>query len=120
MQTALKYGQDLLSLSLPERASVSVLQPSSLPVLNNVEESFNRAMDSPLGGLMLEAMAAPGTVSIVVPDETRPAPVKTLLPLLLKRLYRAFPELRPADITIVVAAVRRAAGSFPTTRSTPQ
>ncbi len=104
MQTALKYGQDLLSLSLPERASVSVLQPSSLPVLNNVEESFNRAMDSPLGGLMLEAMAAPGTVSIVVPDETRPAPVKTLLPLLLKRLYRAFPELRPADITIVVAA----------------
>lgn len=104
METTLKYGQGHLTLSLPEKAGISVLQPSSLPVLENLEEAFGRAMDTPLGGVPLEAMATPRTVAIAVPDETRPAPVRTLLPLLLKRLYRVFTDLRPDDITIVVAA----------------
>ncbi|MCX5837133.1 MAG: lactate racemase domain-containing protein, partial [Deltaproteobacteria bacterium] len=104
METTLKYGQGHLTLSLPEKAGISILQPTSLPVLENLEEAFGRAMDTPLGGLRVEAMATPRTVAIAVPDETRPAPVKTLLPLLLKRLYRDFTDLRPDDITIIIAA----------------
>lgn len=91
-------------MSLPEKARISILQPSSLPVLENLEDAFERAMDAPLGGVPLEAMKVPRTVAIAVPDETRPAPIKTLLPPLLRRLYRIFKDLRPCDITIVIAA----------------
>jgi nickel-dependent lactate racemase len=104
MNATLKYGQEHLTLRLPEKARISVLQPSALPVLEDLEGAFNAAMDAPLGGMTLDAMAKPKTVAIAVPDETRPAPVKTLLPMLLERLYRAFPALSPADVTLIVAA----------------
>ena len=104
MQTTLKYGQGHLTLSLPEKARISILEPSRLPVLDNPEAACERAMDDPLGGLRLEEMTPPRTVAIAVPDETRPAPIKELLPLMLKRIHRAFADLRPEDITIVVAS----------------
>jgi nickel-dependent lactate racemase len=102
MKVTLKYGYGQRDLSIPEKARVSLLSPSPVPVLDNVEEAFERAMDSPLGGQRLEMMDEPGNVAIAVPDETRPTPVKVLLPLLLKRLYTAFPHLRPEGITLLV------------------
>lgn len=104
MKATLKYGQSHLTLHLPEKARVSFLQPSELPVVGNLGDAFDLAMDAPLGGMPLSALPKPKTVAIAVPDETRPAPVKALLPMLLKRLYRVFPDLTPADITIIVAA----------------
>jgi nickel-dependent lactate racemase len=104
MERLFKYGQGHLTVTLPEKAVVSVLHPSHLPVLGNLGEAFEGAMDHPLGGLTLESMPAPRSVAIAVPDETRPAPVKEILPLLLKRLYRLFTALRPEEISIVVAA----------------
>jgi nickel-dependent lactate racemase len=100
----LKYGESQKHLVFPQKASVSVLSPSTLPVLENLEEAFEEAMDSPLGGQRLETMDGPRRVAIAVPDETRPAPVKTLLPLLLIRLYESFPNLRPEHVTIVIAS----------------
>jgi len=102
MKFELKYGQSQRKLFIPEKARVSVLRPSTLPVLENLEEAFEKAMDSPLGGPRLEAMNEPRRVAIAVPDETRPTPVKTLLPLLLKRLYKSFPGLTPERVTIVI------------------
>jgi nickel-dependent lactate racemase len=102
MKVTLKYGSGQRDLSIPEKARVSLLSPSSLPVLDDVEGAFERAMDSPLGAQRLEMMDEPASVAIAVPDETRPTPVKVLLPLLLKRLYSAFPHLRPEGITILV------------------
>jgi len=87
---------------IPEKARVSLLSPSTVSVVENVEKAFEEAMDSPLAGQGLETMDKPGNVAIAVPDETRPTPVKILLPLLLKRLYRAFPHLRPERVTIVI------------------
>jgi nickel-dependent lactate racemase len=104
MEVSLKYGQGHLALSIPDKARVSVLNSSRLPALGNLEAAFDRAMDAPLGGVRLEDLAPPRKVAIAVPDETRPAPVKALLPLLLRRLYGAFAGLRPGDITIIVAA----------------
>jgi nickel-dependent lactate racemase len=51
----------------------------------------------------LETTDEPRNVAIAIPDETRPTPVKTLLPLLLKRLYRSFPDLTPERVTILIA-----------------
>jgi nickel-dependent lactate racemase len=102
MKIRLNYGQDQRDLSIPKKARVSLLSPSSLPVLEDVEEAFEAAMDTPLGRQGLETMDEPGNVAIAVPDETRPAPVKTILPLLLKRLYAAFPNLTPERVTIII------------------
>jgi hypothetical protein len=64
MEATLKYGKDHLTLSLPEKARISILQPSQLPLLENLEEAFDRAMNAPLGGVPLEAMTVPRTVAI--------------------------------------------------------
>jgi nickel-dependent lactate racemase len=102
MKTTLKYGQRQRNLVIPEKARVSVLSPLTVPVVENMEGAFEEAMDSPRGGQGLETMDKPGSVAIAVPDETRPTPVKILLPLLLKRVYRTFPHLRPQQVTIVI------------------
>lgn len=44
----------------------------------------------------------PATVAIAVPDETRPFPIKLLLPPLLERIFRAFPQLPHEHVRIVV------------------
>jgi len=102
MKIALNYGKSQRDLSIPEKARVSLLSPSAMPAVKNVEDVFDKAMDSPLGGQSLETMNEPRSVAIAVTDETRPAPVKILLSLLLNRLYRAFPSLPPERVTIVI------------------
>ena len=104
MKIKLKYGQSQRHLLIPEKARVSLLSPSTLPVVENLEEVFEKAMTSPMNAPRLEAMDEPRNVAIAIPDETRPTPVKILLYLLLKRLYKAFPGLTPERITIIVAA----------------
>ena len=102
MKVRLKYRQGERELVIPGKARVSVLSPPTLPAVEDVDEAFEKAMDSPLGGQSLETMDEPRNVAIAVPDETRPAPVKILLPLLLNRLYKAFPPLTPERVTIVI------------------
>lgn len=104
MDIRLKYGHGEKLLSFPERARVSVMQPSSMPAVPDLGSALAAALDRPLGQPPLEGRPRPRKVAIAVPDETRPAPVKALLPLLLHRLYRAWPGLAPEDVTIVVAA----------------
>jgi nickel-dependent lactate racemase len=102
MDIALKYGHATTTLTLPDRVDVDVLEPASLPVIRDMATVLDGALDRPLQLPRLEERAAPATIAIAVPDETRPFPTKSLLPLLLKRLHRAYPALSPADVTIVV------------------
>lgn len=104
MEIELKYGQAQKLLYIPKKARVSMLSSSTLPVVENLDEAFEEAMDCPINAPRLEAMAEPKRVAIAVSDETRPVPVKILLPLLLKRLYKAFPSLTPNQVTIVIGA----------------
>ncbi len=102
MDITLKYGHSHTTLSFPDRVEVDVLEPTSLPVIGDMAEAMDGALDRPLRLPRLEERAAPATISIAVPDETRPFPTRILLPLLLKRLHRAFPSLEPENVTIVV------------------
>ncbi|QJT08759.1 nickel-dependent lactate racemase [Oceanidesulfovibrio marinus] len=102
MDITLKYGHSKKTLVFPDQAEVDVLEPTSLPLIEDLAEAMDGALDRPLQLPRLEERAAPASVSIAVPDETRPFPTKTLLPLLLARLHRAYPSLRPEDVTIVV------------------
>jgi nickel-dependent lactate racemase len=106
MDIELKYGDHQQLLQIPEKARAFVLRPVKLPVVPDAE----RAMEEALSHLYdnresLERLvlgAPPKTVAIAVPDETRPAPVQKLLPVLLGRLYRALPGLHPSEVIVIV------------------
>ena len=102
MHLELKYGAGTLPLDLPDTVGVDVFEPKDAPFLDDPVAGFQAALDSPLGCLPLEGRNAPSSVAIAVPDETRPFPVKLLLPPLLDRIFTAYPALRPEDVTIVV------------------
>jgi len=104
MEIQLKYGNGQKRLVIPEKARVSTLSPAGFAVVEDLEKIFEEVMDHPLGISSLEKMDKPRTVAIAVPDESRPTPVKILLPLFLKRLYWTFPKLKPEQVVIVVAA----------------
>jgi nickel-dependent lactate racemase len=66
-----------------------------------VEEALNRPLGRPPFEELVEGIA-PGRVAIAVPDETRPTPVKEILPVLLKRLYSVMPKLQPSAVTVII------------------
>lgn len=102
MKITLKYGCGYRELKLPEGSDVTVMKPRDLPFLPDLGQALDDALDNPIGTKPLEGRPRPASVAIAVPDETRPAPLKILLPVLLDRLFRIWPDLDPASVRIVV------------------
>jgi len=98
----LKYGTGYRAIELPDGADVTIMTPRELPVLPDIGAALEEGLDRPLGVAALADRPQPGSVAIAVPDETRPAPLKALLPVLLERLFRLWPGLDPASVRIVV------------------
>lgn len=98
----LKYGAGELPLSLPDSLAVDIFEPADAPFIEDPAASLNAALSAPLGCPPFEGRDAPESVAIAVPDETRPFPLKLLLPLLLGKLFSAWPSLKAGDVTIVV------------------
>lgn len=95
----LKYGKGKIRVSIPAKAAVSILEPVPAPVLASVETALASALSAPLGCPSLEAIIdarRPRSVAIAVPDETRPAPLREILPHLLDRIQAKLPG-PPAD-----------------------
>ena len=97
-----KYGKQELLLNFPHSTPVTVIRPTAVAPLATPLAAFAAALDAPMGCPRLEEMAVPATVAIAVPDETRPFPIKLLLPPLLERIFRAFPQLPHEHVRIVV------------------
>ena len=102
MDVRLKYGSDYRQLHLPDDAFVTVFEPRKLDVLPDLAKALEAALDAPLAASPLEQRPQPASVAIAVPDETRPAPLKELLPVLLSRIFTCWPDLAPQDVAIVV------------------
>ena len=102
MNITLKYGAGTRTIELPDGADVTIMAPRELPVLPDLGVALEAGLDRPLGTAPLEDRPQPASVAIVVPDETRPAPLKVLLPVLLDRLFRLWPALDPVNVRIVV------------------
>lgn len=102
MRYAVKYGKQDLFLQIPETAQTTVIKPTTVEPLAEPLKDFETALNAPLGCPKLEDMPAPASVAIAVPDETRPFPVKLLLPRLLQKIFSAYPGLAPGNVTIVV------------------
>lgn len=106
MRLSLKYGSGTLELTVPDGVNVTQMSPTQIPVCPDVPGALRTALRNPLSGSApcqpLHERPAPASVAIAVPDETRPAPLKVLLPILLEHLHQIWPSLAPADIRLVV------------------
>jgi nickel-dependent lactate racemase len=91
----LPYGRGRLSLEVPDGAQI--LEPRSLPGLADEPGVVGAALRAPLAGPGLRELAAGRrTVGISICDNTRPYPLKTVLPPVLA-------ELGGLEVTLFVA-----------------
>ena len=102
MNIELKYGHSCIRLNIPDRADISVLGPDVPPPLPDPAKALEQALDEPIGAPRLDPGNPPRSMAIAVPDETRAVPVGILLPVLLRRIFTAWPGLKPEDVLIVV------------------
>ena len=102
MNATFKYGKTERVVSIGDKADITILTPSRLTPVTDLGQALYEALQSPLGSRKIEEFAVPSSVAIAVPDPTRPVPFRSLLPIVLKKLYEAFPRLRPESITIVI------------------
>ena len=104
MELDLKYGTGTIKVHIPESAQAHVLEPNHLDPVDSVEQELTSALsglkasDSELSVRLSQA----ATVAIAIPDETRPLPVKKILPTLLAYIFKTVPSLEPASVTILV------------------
>ena len=105
MEIKLKYGDSFKAIEISEKAEVTVLQPVAVAVLDSIQTELKYSLENPLGCEPLSEQLHrknPAKIVIAIPDETRPTPVKELLPILLQDVYRALPELDPFAITMII------------------
>lgn len=102
MEIKLKYRNGVKTLKLPRQVDVRVMTPRDLPEIPDLAGSLRSALDDPLEAPPLEDRPRPSSIAIAVPDETRPVPLKVLLPVLLDRIFQAWPDLEPSAVSIVV------------------
>ncbi len=92
MEIQLKYGAGKIKIAIPPRAQVTILEPAKIPPLADFVSALAQALDRPLGCPPLQELLLarrPRTIALVVPDETRPAPLGEILPLLVERIEKA-------------------------------
>ncbi|MCG8639310.1 MAG: nickel-dependent lactate racemase [Desulfobacterales bacterium] len=105
MKYDLKYHDSIKTIEVPEHIDAVVLKPETLPVVNDIPEALNRALKNPVHSPpladRLRSLDAP-RIAIAIPDETRPAPVKQILPILLDLIFDAKPGICPDQISILI------------------
>jgi nickel-dependent lactate racemase len=91
------------SVTLPRRNLGEVISPQEASAADDVDATIAAALDSPLGKPPLEQAVRPGDrVLILTDDNTRPTPVRLILPHILERLQRA--GVSEARIQILIAS----------------
>ncbi|MGD9331555.1 MAG: nickel-dependent lactate racemase [Desulfobacterales bacterium] len=105
MDIELKYGEGRKTIYIPDKADVSILEPSAMPPVASIAEAVKGALASPRAGPSFSdhlLRVNPSSVVIVVPDETRPTPLQQILPPLLDVLFAELPGLAQEAVTILI------------------
>ncbi len=72
-QVTLKYGEQLLSFPIRDALSVEYIYENEMPVIENLEDAFARAIDSEaIGCRPLRELVAPNDlITVIISDQTR-------------------------------------------------
>ena len=104
MNLEMKYGTGTVLVQIPESADGYVLEPNDMPPVSSISQELSSALaglDSSYEEIMTGLGKSP-SVAIAIPDETRPLPVKKLVPSLLDWLFEKLPELDLDRVTILI------------------
>src|ERR1700678_2760571 len=112
MQIRFAFGHDGLDVTFPNGPKYEVIESRSASSLPDVDQALGRALDHPIGGKPLVALArGKKTAAISVCDITRPAPNSVTLPPLLRRLHQAGIPVEGVTILIATGLHREATES---------
>jgi len=104
MEYLLPYGRKKLSLDLPEKHVMGVLEPKETKKLESLEDTVAEKIARPDEGPSLKELLErknPATVAIIVNDLTRSTPTAKMLPPVLKTLEAR--GISPENTVIVIA-----------------
>lgn len=97
------YSNRLLEVEIPDQNLVGILESKAhtYHASGSQEEIVNKALDHPIGSATLEKLVqGRKNMVIITSDHTRPVPSKVTMPILLKRIRKANPDI---DIKILIA-----------------
>ncbi len=97
----LGYGTAEVCLDLSHLANVEVFEPKRANEAAPVEDLVRRSLDNPVGSLSLDDLASDArSVTIAIPDRTRPPVAKDVLPLVVDYLRAAGVQLSCIKVLI--------------------
>src|SRR6266850_4675598 len=102
MRVHLDYGSNGLQVDLPVDLAdrVTIIEPIFCPSMRDPQAALVAALRAPLGRPPLRDLVRRGqTIAISVCDLTRPQPRQEML----TALFAEMPEIRPEDVTILIA-----------------
>ena len=103
MKTKIPYHKTHISIEIPDENFVCTLEPHSenFKVNGTEQEIVERAMDNPIGSKSLEELVqGKRRMVIISSDHTRPVPSHVTMPIILRRIRKANPDIK---ITILIA-----------------
>lgn len=97
------FGKEKLALTLPQGWELlGVMEPSPRAGLADLQLEIERSLASPIGHPRLAEMARPEMkIALVIDDDSRPTPVRLILPAVLAELGRS--GIRPEQVTVIPA-----------------
>ncbi len=99
---SLPHGRGDLTIRVPEKNLIGVIEPRDLPGVPDPLKEVERALKNPIESPKLESIAKPGDkVAIVITDVTRRCPDHIIVPAVIRELKKAGVRLK--DITVVTA-----------------
>jgi lactate racemase len=90
VKTRLAYGSTGLDITIPDSASVTVVEPAFVPAVPDQAAAVAESLAKPIGSPPLRALVGPtDTVAVVFSDITRPTPNALIVPAVLAELRAA-------------------------------
>ena len=87
MLITLPYGKEKLSVNIPKKNFIGMMDPEFVNPCVDLEKLIEEAVSNPIGGSRLEDIISPEkTIAIIIDDISRPTPISTILPILLSHL----------------------------------
>lgn len=97
------WGKEKLALKLPQGWELlGTMEPTPRAGLADLQFEIEHSLASPIGCPRLSEMARPGMkIALVIDDDSRPTPVRLVLPAVLAELQRS--GIPPAQVTVIPA-----------------
>ncbi|MGG7060407.1 lactate racemase domain-containing protein [Clostridium tertium] len=91
------YSKNGMSIDIPDKNFLDILQSKAHQYKANLDQNtiVEKSMDNPIGSKKLEELAKDkNNVVIITSDHTRPVPSRVTLPIILRRLREANPNIK--------------------------